>query len=112
MTAPDWMSYLAAAKTALDVIKGIRSELPKGPEADNAQQQIENAESALKTSEVELAKSLGFKLCKCRFPPPIMLWNAAERTNICPVCSDRNPPPPVTRQMPDYEPDWIRARRG
>jgi hypothetical protein len=59
MTAPDWMNYLAAAKTALDIIKGIRSELPKGPEADEAQRQIEKAESALKTSEAELAKSSG-----------------------------------------------------
>jgi hypothetical protein len=111
MTVPDWMTYLTAAKTALDIIKGVRSQLPKGPEADKAQQQIEKAEAALKTSEAELAKSLGFQLCKCSFPPPIMLWSAAERTNICPACGDKNPPPPVTRQMPDHEPDWIRARR-
>jgi hypothetical protein len=108
----DLMPYLTAAKTALDIIKGIRSELPKGPAADKFEQQIEQAESALKISEAELAKNLGFKLCQCRFPPPIMLWNAAERSNICPVCGDRNPRQRVTRQMPDNEPSWIRARRG
>lgn len=111
MTAPDWMSYLTAAKTALDIIKGVRSQLPKGPEADKAQEQIEKAEVAISTSEAELAKSLGFKLCKCSFPPQIMLWSAAERTNICPACGDKNPPPPETRQMADYEPEWIRVRR-
>src|ERR1700684_126227 len=90
MTTPDWMNYLTAAKTALDIIKGVRSELPKGPEADKAQAQIDKAESALRTSEAELAKSLGFKLCMCKFPPSIMLWSATERSNICPVCGDRN----------------------
>ena len=44
MAAPDWLAYITAAKSALDLIKGIRSELPKGPEADRAQQQIANAE--------------------------------------------------------------------
>jgi hypothetical protein len=115
MVGAEWMGYLTAAKTALDIIRGVRSELPKGPRADEAQRQIEKAESALKVTEAELAelaKSLGFKLCKCRFPPPIMLWNAPERTNICPACGDRNPPPIVTSRIPDHEPDWIRARRG
>ena len=112
MTTPDWMTYLTAAKTALDIIKGVRSELPKGPEADKAQQQIEKAETALKTSEAELAKALGFKLCRCKFPPPIMLWSAAEASNICPACGDKNPPPPVTHQMSHHKSDWIRARRG
>jgi hypothetical protein len=112
MTGAEWIGYLTAAKTALDIIKGIRSELPKGPRADEAQRQIEKAESALKISEAELAKTLGFKLCRCKFPPTIMLWSAPERTNICPVCGDRNPPPVTTSRVPDHEPDWIRARRG
>jgi hypothetical protein len=112
MTGPDWMAYLTAAKTALDIIKGIRGELPRGSEADKAQREIAKAESALETSKAELAKSLGFKLCKCSFPPPIMLWNATERSNICLACGDRNPPPPVAHQMPVHESDWLRARRG
>ena len=112
MIGPEWMGYLTAAKTALDIVRGVRSELPKGPRADEAQRQIEKAELALKITEVELAKGLAYKLCRCRFPPTIMLWSAPERTNICSVCDDRNPPPAGTSQMPDHEPDWIRARRG
>jgi cellobiose-specific phosphotransferase system component IIA len=107
MPAPDWMAYLTAAKTALDIIKGIRSELPKGPEADKAQQQIEKAEAALKTSHAQLAKSLGFKLCKCSFPPPIMLWHAADRLHICPACGDRFPP--LQQNVP--KDDYITVRR-
>jgi hypothetical protein len=109
MTAPDWSAYFSAAKSALDIIKGIRAEFPKGPEADKAQQRIEEAESALNTSKAELAKSLGFKLCKCTFPPQIMLWRVAERANICQACGNRFPLPP--QQVPDYEDEWITARR-
>ncbi|HMD55561.1 MAG TPA: hypothetical protein VKJ65_13515 [Phycisphaerae bacterium] len=108
MAAPDWLAYISAAKSALDIIKGIRSELPKGADADKAQQKIEQAESALKNSKAELAKSLGFRLCQCTFPPEIMLWDKVERAKICPACGDRFPPP---QQPPDLcEGEYIRVR--
>ena len=109
MAAPDWLAYLTAAKSALDIIKGIRSELPRGPEADKAQEQINKAEEALSVSKAQLAKGFGFKLCKCTLPPPIMLWRKAERAYFCPECDDRFPPPP--QNVPDYEDDYITARR-
>ncbi len=90
--AAEWTAYLAAAKTALDLFKSIRAELPKGAKADQAQAEIEKAEQALALSEAELAKALGFRLCRCEFPPPIMLWKENERTNICPKCGHRYPP--------------------
>ena len=107
MTAPDWLAYITAAKSALDILKGIRAELPKGPQADKAQQQIEQAESALKLTNAKLAQTFDYKLCRCAFPPPIMLWRAADRLNICPKCGDRFPPP----QSPEPEDEWITARR-
>src|SRR2546423_1380161 len=85
MAEPDWLAYFTAAKSALDIIKGIRSELPKGADAEKAQRKIEEAESALRKTEAELAKNLGFRLCKCQFPPEIMLWNRTERASICPA---------------------------
>ena len=109
MAAPEWLAYFTAAKSALDIIKGIRAELPKGPAADTAQQKIEEAKSALKNSKAELAKSLGFRLCQCKFPPEIMLWDKAERARICPACGDRFPPPPQPRD--DYEDEYISVRR-
>jgi hypothetical protein len=109
MAAPDWLAYFTAAKSALDIIKGIRSELPKGPAADTAQQKIEEAEAALKNSKAELAQSLGFRLCQCNFPPEIMLWDKTQRAKICPACGDRFPPP--SQQVPDYEDEYISARR-
>jgi hypothetical protein len=90
----DLMAYLAEAKTALDILKGLREMLPKGAKSDEAQKQIEKAEQALKASEAELAKGLGFRLCRCKFPPPIMLWDKDKRANICPECGDVYPPRP------------------
>jgi hypothetical protein len=90
--AAEWIPYLTAAKTALDLFKGIRADLPKGPKADKAQAEIAKAEQALKLSEAELAKGLGFRVCRCEFPPPIMLWKENERASICPKCGHRYPP--------------------
>jgi hypothetical protein len=109
MAAPDWLAYFTAAKSALDIIKGIRAELPKSPEADKVQRKIEDAEVALKISNAELAKNLGFRLCKCSFPPEIMLLRSSERAYFCPKCGDRFPPLQPLRN--DDEDDWIKARR-
>jgi hypothetical protein len=88
----EWTAFLTAAKTLLDIFKGIRAELPKGPKADQAQAEIEKAEQALRTSEAELAKTLGFRLCRCEFPPQIMLWKEKEGAHICPKCGHQYPP--------------------
>jgi hypothetical protein len=65
----EWIAFLTAATTALDIFKGIKSELPKGPVADRAATEIAKAEEALKASEAELARALGYRLCRCEFPP-------------------------------------------
>jgi hypothetical protein len=110
MGAPDWTAYLTAAKTALDIFKGIRAELPQGPKAEQAEKEIERAEQALQLTEAELAKALGFRLCRCEFPPPIMLWNKNERASFCPKCGDRYPPP--ADKVAVRESSWINSRRG
>jgi hypothetical protein len=77
-----WGSWLTAAKTLLDIFKGLKAEFPKGSKADEVQTQIELAEDALQKSEAELAKNLGYQLCKCTFPPQIMLWNKYAKANV------------------------------
>jgi hypothetical protein len=84
MALSDLTTWLSAAKTALDIFKGIKSELPQGPKADEAQRQIERAELAVKSSEAELAKALGYNLCQCTWPPQIMLWREQDRVFYCP----------------------------
>jgi hypothetical protein len=111
MALADVVGYLTAAKTALDLLKGVQSELPKGEKADKAQEQITKAESSLKESKAELAKALGFRLCRCEFPPPIMLWNKDQRVHICPSCGDHWPHRSEVNPAPQGT-LWARSRRG
>jgi hypothetical protein len=90
--AAEWIAYLTAAKTALDLVKGLRSELPKGDKSDQIEKNIDDAERALKASEAELAKGLGYRICRCTFPPQIMLWREKEKANIYGQCGSRYPP--------------------
>jgi hypothetical protein len=83
-----WMEYLTAGKTTLDLLKGVRDLIPKGAHADEVSKKIEEAEQALKTSEAELARKLGFRLCRCTWPPQIMRWDKDQRKNVCPACGD------------------------
>jgi hypothetical protein len=106
----EWAEYFAAAKTVLDLFKAVKDDLPKGEQADKAQKQIEKAEAALKNSEAEFAKSVGYRLCRCTFPPQIMLWKNDIRKNVCPECGDVFPP--ERGDAPRQEGGWVRARRG
>jgi hypothetical protein len=110
MDVPELTAYLTAAKTTLDLFKGIRSELPQGPKTDEAQREIEKAEQALKNSQAEFAKALGFRLCRAHFPPEIMLWNYERQADICPACGGQYPPPPETRQVNRGNPGGALAR--
>jgi hypothetical protein len=88
----DWTAYFTAGKTALDILKGIRAELPKSEKSEEAGQKLEEAERSLQLSKAELAKGLGYRICRCTFPPQIMLWNQEERASICAACGHRYPP--------------------
>jgi hypothetical protein len=92
MAEAEWIGYLTASKTALDILKGVRELLPKGEKSDEAGKRLEEAERSLKLSEAELARGLGFRICRCAFPPQIMLWNEGEKASVCAVCGHRYPP--------------------
>jgi hypothetical protein len=85
------LDYIPLAKSAFDLVKGILGALPKDKAAEVGKE-LEKAEEALKKSEAELAKKLGFRLCRCSWPPPIMLWDKQTRKSICPACGDFYPP--------------------
>lgn len=93
----DYVQYfiegVTAVKGALDVVKGVQGVLPKD-KADAVATELGKAEVAVKQSQAELAKGLGFRLCRCEFPPNIMLWKADIRKNVCPKCADKYPPDP------------------
>lgn len=96
MDITDLSGYLSAAKSALDLFKGLREELPPGAKADEVQARIEQAEEALRTTKAQLAKALGYKLCQCTFPPQIMLSTGrhpdyGEEIFKCQNCNKQEP---------------------
>jgi hypothetical protein len=85
------MEYIPLAKSAFDLVKGLIGALPK-EKANEVGEQLKKAEEALKKSEAELAKKLGFRLCRCTWPPQIMTWDKTTRKHVCPKCGDIWPP--------------------
>jgi hypothetical protein len=73
-------SAIPAVKTAFDtlraaigLVKDTKDLLPKDEKAVAITAALATAESSAKVAEAEVAKALGYELCKCTFPPTIML---------------------------------------
>jgi len=74
-------SVVSTIKSAIDI-------LPK-PKKEEASRILLEAVEKLQVSEVQIAKGLGYELCKCTWPPQIMLHvGEVEYGEIfrCPVC--------------------------
>jgi len=78
--------YLSAGKDAVTILKGLRDLIPNGKQKDDIDAKIKDAEKALRTAEAAAAKDLGYHLCRCTFPPQIMLYQAARKAHACPAC--------------------------
>jgi hypothetical protein len=76
--------WVVTGKSAIELLRSAWALLPKGPGKDALQTKIAEAEDALKRSDGKLAKELGYKLCRCTFPPQIMLWKEAQKAHVCP----------------------------
>jgi hypothetical protein len=88
--------YIKATRDVLDILKTLGGLLPKGADSEAAKSRLLEAEKALRVSEVQLAKALGYKLCQCTFPPEIML--VTSRNNVldidirtCAKCGRQEP---------------------
>jgi hypothetical protein len=62
-----------ALRSALGLLKDAKDLLPAGDKATAISQALATAEISAKLAEAEIAKALGFELCKCEFPPTAML---------------------------------------
>jgi hypothetical protein len=78
----------------MSALKAALGLLPKGAHKEEPAKKIEEAEEALKRSDAKLAKELEYKLCKCTFPPQIMLWQEPRQAHVCPGCAK------ATRMLP------------
>jgi hypothetical protein len=65
-------SGMEGMRGAVTLWKDFKGVLPadKQEQVDKA---IERSEEQLKLAEAQIAKGLGFPLCTCAFPPPVML---------------------------------------
>jgi hypothetical protein len=73
-------SAISAAKIAFDamrsaiaLLKDTRDLLPKDEKTAAITEALLTAESSSRIAEAEIANALGYELCKCTFPPTIML---------------------------------------
>jgi hypothetical protein len=95
-------STFDALRSAMGLLKDAKDLLPSGDQREKAiSQALVTAESSSKIAEAEIAKALGYELCKCAFPPTIMLTvgrhNERSRHNgpvyECPKCGDNTAGP-------------------
>lgn len=74
-------SVLSTVQAAVDI-------LPKR-EKEEASKQLLEVEKNLRAAEAQIAKGLGFELCKCTWPPQIMLLVGDVEYGekfCCPAC--------------------------
>jgi hypothetical protein len=57
----------------MGLLKDAKDLLPDGDKQAAISQALVTAETSAKIAEAEIAKALGFELCKCNFPPTPML---------------------------------------
>ena len=91
--------YLRNGSQAITLFRQLQSFWPaKSAERAQIGAKIEEAEKALKLSEANLAKALGYQLCYCELPPGIMLSKGFHprypSTEIfkCNKCGKQKPP--------------------
>ena len=79
---------LNAAKSLLGILKEGKEFIPEGKEKESIEKAIIKAEKDLAIAESSTAKELGYDLCKCTFPPQIMLYDNSSTNNVCPRCGN------------------------
>jgi hypothetical protein len=63
-----------ALRSAMGLLKDAKELLPPGDQREVAiTQALATAESSSQIAQAEIAKALGYELCKCEFPPTPML---------------------------------------
>jgi hypothetical protein len=86
-------SGLDSARAAFGLWRDIRQSVP-AHQQEEVSRALEQSERQLQIAEAQIAAGLGYPLCRCVFPPTIMLavgWqeagkNPARPVHQCPLC--------------------------
>ena len=73
---------------AIKALKEAKDLLPESPDKATVTEALERAERELKIAEAQIAEGLGYELCKCEFPPHIMLFTGEKDHYRCPNCGN------------------------
>lgn len=73
----------------MDLIKSAIDLLPAGKDTDIIKTALHSAERELVLAEAALAQNLHYDLCRCTFPPQIMLFSSQRNESVCPACQHR-----------------------
>jgi hypothetical protein len=68
-----WSQGAAAFKSIFDGLRTRSDSQPSQKEGELIDAALDKANKATAIAEAEVAKALGFELCKCEFPPVPML---------------------------------------
>ncbi len=92
---------------AIGLVKQTNDLLPDSKDKEAIEKSLEGAGKAAKMAEAQIAQALGYELCKCTFPPQIMLSNGYKEVDysqqeeyICPLCNKSSISPPAP-DLPD-----------
>ncbi len=95
-------SALQLGKEAIEFLKQVKDLLPTGSRRQEAEARLEEAERSLEMAEAQVAKGLGYRLCKCTWPPQIMFskgFKEYDEVFKCPACGATFPP--ATPELPN-----------
>jgi hypothetical protein len=101
MNLHDIKEYIELSNGTISLFRTALRLMPKSAEKRHEiEEKIDAAEALLKRSDATLAKTLGMRLCDCKFPPEIMLWREKEQAHVCPnpECGRRHIKPKVGTQ--------------
>jgi hypothetical protein len=108
----DLKNVFDALRSMLGTIKDAKDILPDSEQKQAIELSIEASEKQLLIAEAQIADSLGYELCRCIFPPVIMLkvgYREDQRNDMalvdvyeCPKCKQNTAGPwAYSRKMAD-----------
>lgn len=86
-----WSSGLSLLNNALGALKAAKDLLPNTAKKRDVEDAVNEAEKALKLAEAKIAADLNYELCRCTFPPQIMLEKPGENPT-CSLCGNMTEP--------------------
>ncbi len=89
-------SALQLVKEGIQFLRQVKDLLPTDAKRQEAEERLNVAERSLQMAEAQVANELGYRLCKCTWPPQIMLSRGSKEYDEifeCPLCGKKFPPP-------------------